>query len=194
MPSVKRDRLLSDLERERLEKRSSLDRHTRATNDVRVKRKLAAWLKGTGDVLRILNNLPEDQIRDVTKDLDIYMLLSVIPYLLRIRNFYPVEGEEDKPDDWVIAIDEKNRRLATNQDVMRSVLLNTYISYIRPFHGENNPVAVVELLEKFDRHPKYRDRVTDAERKSIKRLRQANDEFAREMGLSKESGEGDDPQ
>ena len=48
MSNLERDRLLSDLEFERLKNRSQ-EPHTRATNDGRVRRKLSAWLKNIDD-------------------------------------------------------------------------------------------------------------------------------------------------
>lgn len=174
--------MLSDLELKRLESRSSLDRHTRTTNDVRVKRKLAAWLKGMGDVLRILDNLPEDQIQDITNDQDIYRLLNIVNYLLYKRNFYPLYGEKDKADDWEVVIDDDITRPAENLDIIRSSELEHYITQLRLFHGlENNPIGAVEFLEMIDNHTDFRDRLTDDDRKSIKRLKQAREEFYKEM-------------
>lgn len=87
MPSLKRDRLLSDLERERLEKRDELDQHTRATNDVRVKKKLDAWLKGIDDVLYIVGHLPEDQLRKVFTDDHAFALLDLAERIMAIKRF-----------------------------------------------------------------------------------------------------------
>ncbi len=163
-----------------------MDRHTRATNDVRVKKKLVAWLKGIGDVLRIFDNLPEDQIRDVTKDQDIYLLFNVIHHLLWIRKFYPIEGEAKKPDDWQVVVDENIKRPAVNSDIIRASLLGYYIDNLESFHGRHNPVSIVDSLEKMDANPHFHDRVTEDERKAIKRLKQAREEFYREIGLSPE--------
>lgn len=186
MPSLKRDRLLSDLERERLTKREALDRHTRTTNDVRVKRKLASWFKVTDDVLRILDDLPRDQIRDITTDQDVYILFNIINDLLAIRKFYPIEGEVDKSDDWQIVIDENTKRPAENSDIMRSSMLGYYLDNLNSFHGDNNPIDEIEFLEKLDKSAKYQDRVKDEDRKAIKRLNQAREDYYIEIGYAPE--------
>lgn len=184
MPSLKRDKLLSDTERQRLTERETLDKRTRATNDVRVKRKFHDWLKSTGDVICILDNLPEDQIRDVTNDLQIYLLLNIVEDLLIKRKFYPLEGKENKPDDWQIVIDENTKKPAKNLDIIRSSLLGYHIDILKSFCGNENPISMVEFLERMDENPKWQDRVTDEDRKSINRLKQAREEFYRETGLS----------
>ena len=191
MPSLKRDRLLSDLERERLTKRETLDRHIRTTNDVRVKKKLSAWLKGVGDVLKILDDLPQDQIRDITTDQDIYILFNIIQDLLLIRKYCPIEGKEDKSDDWQTVVDENTKRPSDNLDIIRSSMLGYYIKNVRRFYGEDNPLGMVGLMEELDDNPHFQGRLTDDDRKAIKRLKQAREWFYIEMGWPlKESGEG----
>jgi len=182
MPSLKREMLLSDVELHRLIERDTIDKRTRATNDARVRKKFTAWLRSVGYIMKILDSLPEDQIRDVTKDVDIYALLCIIEDLLKIRKFHPIEGEDDKPDDWQIVIDENTRKPASDSDVARSSWLGIYRDRINEFYGSKNPVGIVELLARFDSHPQYRDRVTDGERESIKRVQRACAEFEKEMG------------
>jgi hypothetical protein len=178
MPTLRRDQLLSNLERERLENRSSCDRRIRTVNDARVRKKLAAWLMDIDDVLCILRNLPEDQIIDATKDTDINMLFHIIYDLLDTRKYYPIEGKIDNPDEWQIIINEDNKQPAKNSDIMRSVYIEGFLDDLMLlFVGENNPIAEVEFLAEMDKEPKFHDRVTDGERKSIERLNQAITEF-----------------
>jgi hypothetical protein len=88
MSNLERDRLLSDLELERLMNRSN-EPLTRATNDGRVRRKLSAWLKNINNVFIILHNLPEDQLKDVLSEKDIDKLYFVILEAMRIKDYYP---------------------------------------------------------------------------------------------------------
>jgi hypothetical protein len=182
MPSLKRDSLLSDLERERLMKRDTLDRHTRSTNDVRVKRKLTAWMKNISDVRKILSNLPEDQIKDATHDSDIYFLFDIIENLLLKRRFYPLEGDIRYPEDWQIVIDEDTERPAENLDIIRSSLLRHRILKLMSFYDMNDPVGLVETIERMSKDPNIQNRVTDEDRKAIKRLNQAKEWFSIETG------------
>ena len=85
-----------------MEKRDSLDRHTRATNDVRTRRKLAAWLKGVDDVFQILEHLPEDQLNQVFDDDHAYRLLRLAERIMKIKHFYPIEGTLEHPEEWKV--------------------------------------------------------------------------------------------
>lgn len=172
--------MLSDLERERIQDREKLDRHTRTTNDIRVKRKLAAWIKNISDVKTILDNLPEDQIRDATHDYDIYLLFNVIQDLLYRRRFYSIEGKADNPDEWKIVVDENTLRPAANTDVIRSSMLGFYLDKLKPFYGPDNPLDKVTVWEQWSKDPDFQDRLTDQERKAIERLANARKEFLEE--------------
>lgn len=93
MSNLERDRLLSDLEFERLKNRSK-EPHTRATNDGRVRRKLSAWLKNIDDVFFIIQKLPENQLKDVFSEGDIDKLYSIIGDTMKIKNYYPPALEQ----------------------------------------------------------------------------------------------------
>ena len=93
MSNLERDRLLSDLEFERLKNRSK-EPHTRATNDGRVRRKLSAWLKNLDDVFFIMQKLPENQLKDVFREVDIDKLHSIIGDAMKIKNYYPPTLEQ----------------------------------------------------------------------------------------------------
>jgi hypothetical protein len=88
MSNLERERLLSDLEFERLKNRSK-EPHTRATNDGRVRRKLAAWLKNIDNVFFIMQKLPENQLNDVIGEDDIDKLYSLIGEAMKKKNYYP---------------------------------------------------------------------------------------------------------
>ena len=93
MGNQERERLLSELEFERLKNRSDQPL-TRATNDGRVRRKLSAWLKNMNDVFFILQKLPEDQLREVLRKDDIDKLSSIILEAMRIIDYYPTGLEQ----------------------------------------------------------------------------------------------------
>ena len=105
MSNQERDRLLSDLEFKRLTNRS-MEPHTRATNDGRVRRKLSAWLKNINDVFIILQRLPEDQLKDVLREEDIDKLYSIIGEAMRIRNYYPPALEQ-----WRVELEKKETEI-----------------------------------------------------------------------------------
>ena len=178
MPSLKRDKLLSDLERERLLKRDDLDRHTRTTNEVRVKKKLSSWIKNTTfDVHIILENLPEDQIRGIIPDYAIYIIYDIAKILLNIKGYRPIEGEVNKPDDWKVVVNDKTKRPANNADIFRASILEQIINDLSSMRGEKNVISVVLALAKMSNDPYLQDKITDNERQAIERLAQAYDEF-----------------
>jgi len=93
MVNLERERLLSELEFDRLKKRAD-EPLTRATNDGRVRRKLSAWLKNMNDVFFILQKLPEDQLREVLQKDDIDKLSSIIREATGIIDYYPTGLEQ----------------------------------------------------------------------------------------------------
>jgi len=93
MGNQERERLLSELEFERLKNRSDQPL-TRATNDGRVRRKLSAWLKNMNDVFFILQKLPKDQLKEVIQKDDIDKLSSIIREATGIIDYYPTGLEQ----------------------------------------------------------------------------------------------------
>lgn len=100
MVSQKRDKLLSDLEKDRLKNRNSLESRTRATNDIRVKRKLSAWLNGIDDVLLILEHLPKEDIQKVAYDVAVIRLATAAIEMMRIMGYHPMVGDVGHPEGW----------------------------------------------------------------------------------------------
>ncbi len=187
MPSLKRNKLLSDLERERLMTRGNTeDKRTRATNDMRVKKKLVSWLSSMGDVLDILRYLPADQVKDAAIDEDVYILFNIIRDLMIKLEFHSIEGEVGNPDDWKVVIDKNTKIPPKNNDLVRSSLLGWYIQNLEVIYGPKNPVGEVELVEKLDNSPRFHDRVTEGERKAIAIMNQAIAEFSKEIEFRKE--------
>lgn len=139
MPSVKRNKLLSDLERERLEKRNTLDTHTRNTNDVRVKKKLTAWLDSLEDISLILKHMPSDQWRNIApslKDEHVIVLFKLSEKLMGVLGYYGIEWSEDDPSAWVVTragfderglpIAAKDPRPVTERDIKQSLIMGDH--------------------------------------------------------------------
>jgi hypothetical protein len=166
MPSLKRDRLLSDLERERLEKRSSLDQHTRATNDVRIKKKLSAWLKSIPDVRLILEKLPDDQIRSVLSDKYIFDVFKSTEIIVDIQGFTPISGR--LPDEkWLGHFGE-----VTDVDIARLWELHRHLARLGFFSGNGGPMVDMEIFEQREKHPDLYT-LTAEERRGAERIRHA---------------------
>jgi hypothetical protein len=174
MASQKREELLSNKEKERLRARDSLDPRTRAANDSRAKRKLEAWFKNIIDVEEILEHLPDDQIRDVIDDRDIYSLLYTAETLLKIQKFHPVGGAVGNPDRWSVIIDKDAIMPAEDTDILRSKLLGELLDHLDRFVLVNeNPVCRLSKLEKLERMG-LGDRIKADEMTGLRKLKQAS--------------------
>jgi len=148
MPSVKRSALLSDLEKERLEKRITLDAHVRSTNDMRIRRKLANWLSSVDDVLLILERLPKDDIQKVATDTAVLRTATASVELMRLMGYRPIVGEVGQPEGWQaiakrgVMLDDYILTPANDVDIIRSANLTLLTSTLETMLGyEKNPVA-----------------------------------------------------
>ena len=176
---MKRDKLLSDLERGRLTKRETLDRHTRTTNDVRVKRKLAAWLDNISDVMLILQHLPKDQSRRAITDDQIFNLLDIIGATMKIAQFAPVEGDIEVLEKWMAG-----NQPATDIDIYRSYRLHNPLNLLLRFltkPGGSNPIDKIGLLMMMRADPRYQSRITAAELRGLTRIEEALKTFGVEF-------------
>ena len=96
--NLKRDRLLSEKERERLVDRK--DKSTLAINDARIRKKLSNWLKTLDEVSMIFNHLPEEQSSSVVTNENAFELLCLAARAMKIKNFYPIDGNVNDPYTW----------------------------------------------------------------------------------------------
>jgi hypothetical protein len=96
--NLKRDKLLSEKERERLLDRN--DKSMAAINDVRVRKKLSNWLKTLDEISLIFNHLPEEQSRNVVTYENILEILCLAARAMKIGEFYPICGDVDDPSTW----------------------------------------------------------------------------------------------
>jgi len=101
--NLKRDKLLSEKERERLMDRK--DKSNVAVNDARVRKKLSNWLKTLDEVFLIFNHLPEEQSRSVVTKENAFGLLCLAARAMKIKDFHPVDGNVNDPYNWDIDFD-----------------------------------------------------------------------------------------
>ena len=163
--------LLSATEAERLIVRDALVPRSRAANDIRVKRKLAAWLKNLADAELILEHLPENQTRNMIEDDIIYSLLYTVDRLMEIKKFYPVAGPIESPDEWAAVIGEKITKPAEDLDIWRSKQLGERLERLNRFIGDDNPICRALNLEKLERMG-LKDHLKENEKAEIRRLKQ----------------------
>jgi len=150
MVSQKRDKLLSDLEKLRLKGRRTLDSRTRTTNDIRIKRKLSAWLKGIEDVLLILSHLEKKDIENILDDMTVLRLAISAVEMMRIMGYRPIIGDVGHPETWqAMARRETSPDIsanvpATDADIIRSSNLTMIATMLETMlESENNPVSAV---------------------------------------------------
>lgn len=183
--------MLSDLERNRLMHRDAQNPHTRATNDLRVRKKLISWLSEIDDVMDILQYLPQSQIDEVVTDDDIKDLRFIALSTATVKKFSPVIGELGEPERWkaveVIHPLAQNwkrpliERPAEDQDIVRvfeSIFdlswLNKFanITTTAPQEG-GNPIDKAINYANLYSSPELIQRLTEGERKGIERINQA---------------------
>lgn len=148
---VKRDKILSDLERERLINREKND--CPGINDARVRKKLSNWTNTFEDIALIFEKLPPEQLKDLLDDDDVYFFLAVAERIMSILDFRPLDGELDKPDDWKVRISPVRRwddfspvekvveRPATEEDIKKTGTLNYLLDNIYKYYTPKNPVS-----------------------------------------------------
>jgi hypothetical protein len=169
---------LSPKEREGLLNRPT-NSHERATNDVRVRKKLAAWLKEADDIKLIFENLPKDQLRKEISGDHFEFFLNLAICAMKCLDIGRIEGKIDEPYEWAVVIDEKNKRLATDSDIIDALSHNDRLNVLQSL---SSPVIEEALfLDKLDKSPKFHDRVTDSERNGIERVNKAIKDYVKEF-------------
>jgi len=147
MPGQKRDELLTEKERLRLvNRRDTDDKKIRAANDIRAKKKLSAWLKNIPDVLLILEKLPDDQIRDVLADNDIFKLFKLTEIAVDIQGFTPILGRLTD-EKWIGHFGEVG-----DIDIWRASQLRRHMTRLDFFGGNSGPMIDMEIFEQKEKH------------------------------------------
>lgn len=171
--------MLSELEMEKLVNRRDQTPRDRATNDMRVRRKLSVWLDNISDADTILNILPADQLRDKIDDTSIFLLLDIVWNLMKIKNFRTIVGTKDEPTKWktkaISESDEVNMRPAPDKaaeklDIARSSMLLLGFSGMFRYLGSENPIISVVDQWKNLYKPGYLDKLEAGERQSIEKV------------------------
>ena len=171
--------MLSPLERGRLTDREGQNSKDKATNDMRVRRKLAAWLDDMRDATLILKCLPNDQLVGLIRDWNIYLLLAIVDDAIKIKKFYPIEGEPDKFEEWKAVIEyekrtgEKTVRPAEDIDITRGLMLVHLIKNLKQHVGPNSPLPKVDALAEACRISDFGARLTDGEKQAIEKTSNA---------------------
>ena len=192
MVSQKREELLSGKEKDRLKARASLDPRTRAANDIRVKRKLAAWINGVDDVLLILEHLPNDTIRKVANDdVAVMRLATASVEMMRLMGYRPIVGDLGRPENW-LAIYKRESGVegdikvpVTDVDIVRSANLTHFSLMLETMLGsENNPVSAAVGYDISKNNPaiigflKEHPDIADGYQKALDRIEEAGSTMA----------------
>lgn len=178
--------MLSQLERERLENRESLDQKIRATNDARVKKKLLKWLDDGIDAFTILSHLPLDKLKDELSDYDVYRLFNITKYVAWSRKFMAISAEKDEKNPEWYAEGYGIIRPADSTDIARAICIDEILGDLRQFIGPKNPVPGALFLERiWDRRDDpevkrlIRTDFTSEEEDEITRVKKAREEYTK---------------
>jgi hypothetical protein len=141
--------MLSTTERERLMDRDSKEKDTdsqiKASNDAKVRRKLASWLKeDLDDVHLIINKLPEDQLKRVfrsLKDEQIAVLFDVSEKLMDILGYHGIEGSWQDRSTWHVTKEGKTIP-ATDKDIKQSLIVAEHAQALKKHRTGDRIIAL----------------------------------------------------
>jgi len=166
--------MLSELEKDRLINRNAQTPRDRATNDMRVRKKLSAWLKNIPDVLLALEKLPRDQTSNVLSDEDVFKLFTLTEEAIHVRGFSLIEGRISWPK-WSGYSGE-----VTDLDIWRSWHLHKHIHKLLDFHGHRNPLWDWDVLHPMEEDKHFRERISPEELRGMERIKHALKIFSKE--------------
>jgi len=182
--------LLTDIERERLRDRSR-DAKTRASNDVRIRKKLRSWVHTLDDIALITEYLPEDQLIKEITDNDVYFLMGIAKSFMKNLRFMPMVGKSDQPEGWKTKTDAGAEYPASDIDIDRSLTIKKIIDDIMAYHGDNNPIDYVLMISRMASIPELQSKITEGDRKGLERLTESlinyNRPIHKPIGKSKET-------
>jgi len=164
--------LLSEIERDRLRRRPP-DAKTRASNDVRIRKKLRSWIHDLDDIALICEYLPEDQLAKEMADNDVYFLMSIAKSFMKTLKFMPIVGKVDQPEGWKIKSNSGIEYPVSDMDIDRSLTIKKIIDDIMPYHGWYNPIDSVLELSRMESIPELKNKITEGDRKGLERVREA---------------------
>lgn len=179
--------MLSSTERDRLAKRNDddMDVQVRASNDLRIKKKMATWLEeDLDDMLLCLRKMPNDRLKKMVKDEHIFALLGLVEELLKIKEFHSIYGEFRDPSNWGITdtcgdsrgwrCDPRSlNKKPSDLDIWRSVVLNEHKEAIEGFLGSNNPVRMFASTVQFASDPRFKEHIQPGDIAGMERIKEA---------------------
>ena len=167
---------LSPQEKERLIQRPS-NSHDRATNDVKVRKKLRAWLRDLPDIALVFQYLPKEQLRKELDDSNAFNLIDFGMQAMDCLNFNPIFGDAESANMWYVALPDGAQRQANDQDIERSAWLSLTIGQLKNFYGERNPVGTAMDLSLIYSNPRTRGRLTGGEIASVERVNKVMNKY-----------------
>lgn len=124
-------------------------------------------------MLLIVDKLPEDYIREVLSDNDIFKLFKLTENAIDIKDFTPIDGR---------FVDEKwigyNGEVG-DIDIWRADNIQHHIKRLIEFNGYRNPLVEMEIFEQRERHSDLYE-ITKEERRGAERIRRARKTFSEE--------------
>jgi hypothetical protein len=145
--------------------RKSESPQIRAINDMRVKKKLVAWLEDLDDAVLILST--EERVKEGLEDEDIYRLFTLTERMMKIKEFSPIRGRLDNdPDTWRV-----EDRPVEDIDIQRANKLYSHIEKLKELYGSDNLIGMERILKQMTHQfPEWKDKVNEAEKRSISRI------------------------
>lgn len=162
--------LLSDIERDRLRYRPH-DAKTRASNDVRIRKKLRSWIHDLDDIALICEFLPEDQLAKEMADNDVFFLMGIARCFMDTLKFMPIVGKVDQPEGWKKRSSSGVEYPVSDVDIDRSLSLKKSIDDIISYYGQDNPIGSVLELSRMESIPELKNKITEGDRKGLERVR-----------------------
>jgi hypothetical protein len=167
---------LSQTEKDRLLNRPT-DSRDRATNDVKVRKKLAAWLKDLPDMALVFQYLPKKQLRKELNDFDAFNFMDFAMRTMDCLDFNPIFGDIGSLNMWYVPSPDGEQRPPTDQDIERAAWLSLTIEQLKNFYGNKNPVGAAMDLNLIYDHPRTRGRLTEGEIASIEKVNQVMSKY-----------------
>ncbi len=128
--------MLTTKEKERLANRENETPSVRARNELVIRNKLGTWLSDLEDVILILEQLPEKQLRTVFADDEIvYKIFDLAKKGPTLRKFNQIFGTPDKP--FVVNYNNEDGRVraANYEDVERACFVQDLIDEMKELYG-----------------------------------------------------------
>jgi hypothetical protein len=164
--------------------------HERATNDVRVRKKLAAWLKDFTDMLLVFSKLPPEQLRKELSDSHVLSLSFFLRKSMEVLDYAPIIGELGEPEDWDKISNRKMWEPRTpdrrhhaplepveDADIGRNAILMDNLSFLKEFFAdESNPIMDALKLVDFAEDPKLRGRISSNELQGLGKIKEAEED------------------